>query len=84
MMQHVLGSSRNRLLALLSLALAAIAVSTAVASPRANDRAFKDSIVALEEDVPPSLDVDGANAAHPQTQEVLDNIMDPLVSPPPD
>ncbi len=87
MMESLLGRGRIRLLTLVSLALAAIAIAAvaaggAVASPRANDRALKDSIVALEEDVPPALDMDGANAAHPQTQEVLDNIMEPLVTYP--
>ena len=87
MLDRLLVRGRLRLLTLLSFALAAlalvaIAASSAIASPRANDRALKDSIVALEEDVPPALDMDGANAAHPQTQEVLDNIMDPLVTYP--
>ena len=34
----------------------------------------------LEEEVAPSIDMDGANGAQPQTQEIIDNLMDPLVT----
>ena len=64
------------------LAAAGIAAlfSTAAASSAA--KPLQSSMVALEEDIAPALDTDSAQAAQPQLQEILDNVMDPLVAYP--
>lgn len=78
--------SRGRLRAIVACAVVAAlamlgASAAAVAAPAQKAPASaKDSLVVLEESMAPSLDMDGPNGADPQTQEILDNLMDPLVS----
>ena len=78
--------SRGRLRAIVACAvvaaLAMLGVSAAaVAAPAKKAPASaKDSLVVLEEEIAPSLDLDGPSGAQPQTQEIIDNLMDPLVT----
>ena len=62
-------------LAMLGVSAAAVAAPAQKAAAKANDR-----LVVLEEEVAPSLDLDGPSGAQPQTQEIIDNLMDPLVT----
>ena len=63
-------------------ALATLGVSAAAMAAPAKTAAAKakDHLIMLEEEVAPSIDMDGANGAQPQTQEIIDNLMDPLVT----
>ena len=54
-------------------------VATAGTAADARATAQKNTLVVLEEDIAPALDIDGPSAAHPGTQEIIDNIMAPLV-----
>jgi peptide/nickel transport system substrate-binding protein len=66
---------------LLAVLLAGLAAAAASASPSASGAA-KSTLIVLEEDIAPTLDPDGPNSAHPQTQEIEDNVLEPLVSYP--
>jgi len=76
---------RKRSLLTLSMALAAVVVvgvfagSSVASSGKAQ---AKDTLVVLQDDVAPALDLDGANAASPQLQEILLNTMTQLVNYP--
>ena len=77
------GRARARLSVLLAVALAALAAAAFAATGAvAAGGAAKDTIVALEESIAPALDYDGPSAADPQSQEIMDNLMDPLISYP--
>src|SRR5688500_18148466 len=62
-------------------ALASIGATVCRAAP-ASGVARGDQLVVLADDVAPSLNLDGANASHPNVQEALQNIMEPLVEYP--
>ena len=70
---------RAALIVLLTLLLAGVAAAAAAASSSSSG-ASGSTLIALEEDVAPTLDPDGPNSAHPQTQEIEDNVLEPLVS----
>ena len=75
----------KRSLLTLIMALAAVIVvgvfagSSVASSGKAH---AKDTLVVLEDDIAPALDLDGANASAPGLQEILLNIMSPLLSYP--
>ena len=61
------------------LAVFAIAATASVAGAASGARHAGDSLVVLEESIAPALDADGASAADPQSQEIGDNLLEPLV-----
>ncbi len=76
---------RKRSLAALLLALAAVVAVGALAGTgfaSGSKSAAKDTLVVLQDDVAVALDLDGANAAQPQLQEILINTMSPLLNYP--
>ena len=86
MMSFPPGRAWSRLrLALLAGTIAAVAAlgitAAAIAAPGGKvAQQAKDRLVVLEEEIAPTLDPDGPNGAQPQTQEIIDNLMDPLVT----
>ncbi len=59
-----------------------LAVNVSAAGARHAKSSAKSTLVVLEEDVAPTLDYDGPNASLIQTQEIQENLMDPLVNYP--
>ena len=64
------------------LALAAVGVFATVGLAAGSAPTAKDRLVVLEDDIAPALDPDGATAGHPGLQEVLINIMEPMLTYP--
>src|SRR5262249_50251091 len=78
-----LRSGRRRgglLLAALLAVLAAAGILAAVATASSSGKSAKSNLIVLEEEIAPTIDPDGPNGAQPQTQEMIDNLMDPLVT----
>lgn len=76
---------RKRSLAALLMALAAMLAVGALAGTgfaSGSKSAAKDTLIVLQDDVAPALDLDGANAASPQLQEISLNTMGTLLSYP--
>ena len=76
---------RKRSLAALLMALAAVVAVGALAGTgfaSGSKSAAKDTLIVLQDDVAVALDLDGANAAQPQLQEILINTMSPLLNYP--
>lgn len=74
---------RGRLarVALLLAALGLLAGALA-ATGGASRSAPRTQLVIAEEDIAPSLDLDGANAGHPGTEAAVNNLMEPLLAYP--